>query len=396
MAEAVRSHWRTGMALLAVGLLDVVLCMSCRETGRRPSIPKIDAALDGPPLVRVEIASGPESVDVEVNGPYRIVLDSTGRQASRGKQLQRTTVRPAPDGLLFGNQRLRASQLSIVPALGHTVGVGSRRYRGSVTVHRTAAAALRAVNVIDVDTMLASVVGAEMPSRWPMAALKAQAVAGRTFLLYRKAARHDKTVHVSRHDVRYLGVERETARARCAADETRGVVLVYDQRLLPAYFMATCGGRTTSVSDAFGEPQIPPLSGVACGYCEDSTTYTWKRQFGKDDIAERLGFAPGEAIRSIRPFAGASGYADHVVVDTNSGKHTFSAYRFRVALGPDRLKSAAFAVADTGRSFTFVGRGWGHGVGLCQWGARGMAHAHFDWPSILSHFFPQSQLVRIY
>lgn len=395
-ARFVRVHRLAILALVVIGLLDVVLCTSCRQTPQRGPIPKVEDALDGPPLLRVEIASGIGSAEVHVDGPYRIVLDEADSQALRGKRLQRRTIRPAPQGLILDTQRLEANKLSLVPAAGQAVGVGSRRYRGTVTVHRASANALNVVNVIDVDALLDGVVGAEMPARWPLAALEAQAVAGRTFLLYRKATRHDKIVHVRRHDVRYLGIESETARTRRAVDQTSGVVLVYQRRMFPAYFMATCGGHTTSVSHAFGEPEIAPLAGVKCGYCEDGSFYTWTCRFGKNDIAKRLGLDPGEVLRSIRPAASPSGYADHIMVETNRAKRSFGSYRFRAALGPDKLKSTAFTVTDAGRTLEFAGRGWGHGVGLCQWGARGLAQAHEDWPGILRYFFPQSELVRIY
>ena len=314
-----------------------------------------------------------------------------------GEELTRTTVRPTPAGLSVGSQSYTVSRVSLVPAAAHPVGVDSRRYRGTITIQRKSPTALRVVNLIDVETMLKGVVGAEMPARWSLKALAAQAVMARTFVLYRKIERHGKPVHVSSKDVRYLGVESETSRTRQAVDQTRGAVLVYRWRMFPAYFHSTCGGRTTSVKRVFGEREIPPLAGCECGHCAKATYYSWSCELDEQEVAKRLGLTTGGKIRRIAPNVSELGQrATKVVVETSQGERSFDPYRFRTALGPDQLKSMAFAVTQAGETFEFRGRGWGHGVGLCQWGARGLARTYRDWPQVVTHYFPQASLIRIY
>lgn len=378
-------------------MLDVLLCTSCRQTTEVSQIPKFRNALDAPPQLRVEIAGNASSVDLRVHGPYRLQLGEGAATTLDGEELTLTTVRPTPTGLSVGRESHAVDRLSLVPMAGHPVGVASRRYRGTITIQRKSPKALTVVNVIDAETMLKGVVGAEMPARWPIEALAAQAVTARTFVLYRKIERHGKPVHVSSKDVRYLGVESETSRTRSAVDQTRGTVLVYGWRMFPAYFHSTCGGRTTSAKQVFGEREIPPLAGCDCGHCTKATFYSWSCKLDAQEVAKRLGMTAGEKIRHIAPDAAQFGqHATQVVVKTSQGERSFDPYGFRTALGPDKLKSMAFTVTDTGQTFEFRGRGWGHGVGLCQWGARGLARAHYDWPSIVTHYFPQASLVRVY
>jgi stage II sporulation protein D len=92
----------------------------------------------------------------------------------------------------------------------------------------------------------------------------------------------------------------------------------------------------------------------------------------------------------------ASGYATQVQVSGPEGGRLLGAYTFRLALGGHRVKSTNFSVVRTDRSFRFRGQGFGHGVGLCQWGAQGMAQAGWNYREILAHYYPGSQLVHIY
>lgn len=374
------------------------MCVSCRAPApKTPEIPTAPNALAAAPQLRVELPADSAAAELRVDGPYRLSIATKPATVQRGARLEPTTVRPAGRGMSVGGRPFAAERVTVEARSGDPVYVGSSRYRGGVTVHRVSGSRLKTVNLADVETVLQSVVGSEMPAHWPLDALAAQAVAARTFLLYRKTIRAKQTAHVSRHDVRYLGVASETPRTRRAADLTRGVVLVYQWRMFAAYFHATCGGSTTSVNRAFGEREVPPLAGRPCDYCKEATFYSWTCQLDKRDVAKRLGLAADERVLAIRPAVTRPAIHAHgFAVATNKQTRDYDAYRFRTALGADRLRSTAVTVADAGRTWAFSGHGWGHGVGLCQWGARGLALAGRDWRQIVDSYFPESQLVRIY
>ena len=395
-----RRHPWLVLAFVAIAAVDVFLCASCRVAPQRAPLPRLEDALGEPPLICIEIVKAAPSVeleceatsDVEIHGSQ---MDAFGALSSFGQQ-NRLSVQPAAHGMVIGGRPYEADRIYVDPA-GDGVSMNGRLYRGDIRIKRTSASALAVVNVIDPEALLYSVVSAEMPSRWPMDALKAQAVAARTFVLYRWANRRRRRVHVTRADVRYLGMSSETSRSRRAVDETRGAVLAFRGQLLPAYFSSTCGGRTCPVDRAFGEPRIAPLAGVECGHCEAASFYSWRCRIEKAGLAQRLGLASDQTVTAMRPDAARPfERAAQVVVETDSGAMRIDSYRFRTALGPDRLKSSAFVATDSGSAFDVVGRGWGHGVGLCQWGARGLARAGSDWRAISSHYYPEARLAQIY
>ncbi len=390
-----RHPWIT-VATAALVAANVVLLTSCRQTPKvapAPSVGRWRDALREPPVLRVEVERPGASVVVAVDGPYEAAC---GRVVSAAR-LPATAVKLAPGGFLLGSQRLRGEKLAITSRGGQPIRVGKRRYLGRIVIERASPSALSVVNEIDPETLAYGVVTSEMPSRWPMDALKAQAVAIRTFVLNRWWRRRGKRIHVTQADVRYLGLANDTARGRQAVDETRGLVLAYGDALLPAYFMSTCGGHTAPVDQALGERLLPPLAGVPCGYCEDATYYSWTYRVSQAELARKLGLSAGESIVAIRPDApGRYRHASRIEVETNRGAKTFGPYRFRLALGAGKLKSTAFTVRKSGRAFIFDGRGWGHGVGLCQWGAKGLAQAGTDWRGILAHYYPGADLVSAY
>ncbi len=386
-----RHPWLTA-ALAAACACDVALLTSCRQAPKPTPARRPRAELHAPPMLRVEVARAKSSLTLSIPGEYRL---SCGRRVS-GRSLPPTQVRLAPGGFVAGRERFQGSKLIAASPAGRPITVAGRRYRGRIVFER-AAGGLSAVNEIDVETMLYGVVTAEMPAGWPMAALQAQAVAIRTYVLSRWRRRQSRRVHINRADVRYLGVSHESRRGREATDSTRGVVLMYAGAFVPAYFSAVCGGHTAPADTALGERLIPPLAGVVCGYCDDSPQFSWTLRVRAADLARRLGLSSAERVLAVRPNApGRFRHAGRVVVETSRGERVFSGYRFRAALGADRLKSTAFEVRRAGDEFVFAGRGWGHGVGLCQWGARGMARAGASWRRIVTHYFPQAAIASAY
>jgi len=259
-------------------------------------------------------------------------------------------------------------------------------HRGSLLVKLDGAGALTAMGIILLEDYVRGVVPAEMSPDWPRQALMAQAVAARTFALYRMTAPGATRSYLTLADTAYRGAEAETAPTDEAVRATAGVILWYDGAPLPAYFHSSCGGHTSSVAAVFGEREIPPLRGVPCGWCTRSPQYSWSALIERSEIARRLsswGIGHVESLRAIQ-----SDSAGRPVLLLVNGTKQVRANDFRLAAGPDRIKSTAFAVVRRGSAFEFVGRGWGHGVGMCQWGARGMALAGKSCWEILAHYYP--------
>jgi stage II sporulation protein D len=265
-----------------------------------------------------------------------------------------------------------------------------RVYRG--TCERTEDG--QVVNVIDLEQYLYSVVAREMPSSWPAAALSAQAICARTYVLQRSNPRRNYDLVPSELDQLYEGIAGETPSGTAAVDATVRQVLSFGGGFASVAYSSCCGGHTESSSDAWGNATLPYLAGVVCTWCSDSPNYRWSRSFTFDDIASRLSLAlaPAANVRDLHVLArDGSGRARAFQLVTDQGSTSVAGTLFRREIGSRALPS--LLVIDVqrtpdGSGVVLDGGGLGHGVGLCQWGARGMALSGRTAPDILALFFP--------
>ncbi|MCZ6794958.1 MAG: SpoIID/LytB domain-containing protein [Planctomycetota bacterium] len=287
-----------------------------------------------------------------------------------------------------------------------------RAYRGALEL-RPGEGVVEAVNALPLEAYLAGVIGSEIPARAPLEAVKAQCVASRTYALY--ALRRAKTrgrpgVFSSGPDFQvYRGLETEHPRVIRALRATHGEVLTYLGRLFRSYYHSTCGGQTARASLAFGEPDIPPLGGVSCeGSCDGSRFARWECRLDREKISTALRRRIGKrtrgaslAVGTLRSLelaeTGADGRARYVRFEHDLGSLEWSAERFRRAVAPGCIRSTYFRVveAETDGDYVVEGRGWGHGVGLCQVGC--MKRGQTDsYRRILGHYYPRSEFRGAY
>jgi stage II sporulation protein D len=243
---------------------------------------------------------------------------------------------------------------------------------------------------------VAGVVSGEMPASFPPEALKAQAVAARSYALTRKI---DARVAGRDHDIgagilAQVWAERPGEAARAAAAATKGEVLVVGVEPVEAYFHASCGGRTEAGLPALGR-DLPYLVSVACGRCERAPGARWKVEIPARDLARLAGLSgSATALRVVSRTA--SGRAERVEIDADGKTAALAATDLRQRLGYARLPSLAFEVRPAGSGFAFAGSGQGHGAGLCQRGAAAFAREGRTYREILAHYYPGTEVVRMY
>lgn len=250
------------------------------------------------------------------------------------------------------------------------------------------------VNLVDLEQYLYSVVSREMPPGWPSGALETQAICARTYVLARSDPRRSYDLVPSELDQRYDGIQGETATAVAAVDATGGQVLSFGGFFAQVAYSSCCGGHTESASDAWGNVAPSYLEGVLCTWCTTSPNYRWKRSILLDDIAQRcaaelamLGTLQGVQIGE----RDASGRAKMLELVTDHGNASVTGTAFRRAVGTRVLPSLLLTDlmrSPDGATIDIEGGGLGHGVGLCQWGARGMAASGQSATEILSLYFP--------
>ena len=309
---------------------------------------------------------------------------------------------------------------TILPDAPYIFNLNGNDYRGKLKlIVNSDGNSFDAINLVPIEAYLAGVVGAEMPSYWETEALKAQTIAARTYCLYIKKRfggnRSWDVRKTAAHQV-YRGVSAESAQIWSAVNQTKGRVLVCKQSdgpesTFPTYYSSTCGGHTENSKNVFGD-SFEPLIGVVCPYCKGVAKprfFFWPMiQFDKAHVATKLlqrypKLKPLGEITNIRP-AGQSRYGEFsrltkVKLFGSTGKSDFlRAEDLRLTIDPTgrKLKSTICKIIKMGDKWAFLsGRGWGHGVGMCQYGAEGMARGGKNTEQILQHYYPGSKILII-
>jgi len=355
---------------------------------------------------RVLIAEGVASARVSISAPYTI--EPWGKRGRRTPAVL-AQCPPLADGqvkagaaLIVGDRHFPDDAVLLRIQGSAALSVNGRRYRGDLALRRLGDGRLDLINVLPIEHYLYGVMGGESYPGWPAAALEAQAIVARSYAMWRMAQRRDEPfdLHATVMDQNYLGMAKEDPRLTAAVDRTAGLVLVYQLKLFRCYYHSTCGGHTEAVQEVFPDPPLLPLSAVPCNYCKDSKHYAWRKVIPKVELADALARS-GQSIQALSGLAVAarsgSGRAKQITVGLGPGRQVaMPASEFRLIVGPARLPSTLFEVRETAGGCEFQGRGFGHGVGMCQWGARGMADARFAATEILRHYYTGAQLTRLY
>lgn len=304
------------------------------------------------------------------------------------------TLTATADGVVVSGkpkpcQRVIAEGVSTVKA-----GELTRRYPGQLEFAADTGQ-LRIINRVDVEAYLPSVVAAEANGS-PAAALEAQAIVSRTFALTGRSRHERAGYHLCdlTHCQWYRGLE-ATAEATSAVTKTKAqVLLVGGIALKPALFHSACGGHTSSAADVFHTASAGAAiddktkSGAAC---KDAPDFQWTYEVDRLELAKALGLEPtGDAFVPLERDKGG-----RVLQLTTFGKRMdggeFSS-RFGRAFGWRALKSLKVSAEEIENAITFRGTGLGHGVGLCQHGARALASTGWDAKRLLSRYFPDAQV----
>jgi len=273
---------------------------------------------------------------------------------------------------------------------------GTRTYRG--TFASTADGEI--VNTIPLEEYLYGVVPMEVPHSWPQATLQSQAILSRTFALARTNPARYYDVVASQGDQAYGGLDAEHPETSAAVSATGGQVLTFDGDQATVAYMSCCGGHTESAAEAWiGGSSAPYLRGVVCAYCADAPDFQWQRDIplgsARNAFSDLWSIA-NEDLRSVQIMsADPSGRARTIRFSSSAGGFEVSGREFRRRLGAVAVRSLlihSIQVDAAAASLTIEGSGRGHGVGLCQWGARALGAAGHRVPDILNFYFPGTAL----
>jgi stage II sporulation protein D len=252
------------------------------------------------------------------------------------------------------------------------------------------------INRIGLEDYVASTVGGEMASSWPQEALRAQAVAARTYVLH-EASQHrdsDWDVRATTLSQVYKGIEAETPETRSATRATTGEVLTYDGEPILAVFHSTAGGRTERAAEVWGE-DLPYLRVVEVEDEDDAPQTYWRTAFAPGalrGVLEAAGVGVGRIESIVVTQRTESGRVKRLAFQGSDGRRELRGPALRSLVASLGLRSTLFDIRETPAGFVFVGSGFGHGVGMSQWGARAMARQGASYRRILARFYPGTQL----
>jgi stage II sporulation protein D len=286
-----------------------------------------------------------------------------------------------------------------VRSAGGFIQVNGKGYRGWIELRKKRNGLLLVVNELDIEDYLMGVITAEVPSDWEFEALKAQAVASRTYALYQKRTAGGRPYHILstvRSQV-YSGNSGERPKGARAVRETRGLVIVYQGELIPAFYHASCGGHTENAFELWGIDE-PYLQGVDCECQEILRDGLWEKRISTARIMHALR-RRGYRITGIRDMTigkiTPAGRVKDVAIRHQGGTKRVPAETLRAAIGNTLIPSVFFELELMGSDAVFSGRGSGHGIGLCQWGAEEMAEKGHGFREIILHYYPGTGLKQM-
>jgi stage II sporulation protein D len=359
------------------------------------------------------------------------------RNANNLNEVARTSsklvIRTDGSSLIVDDKKVDGSMLYVTTTDYQTpINLNGVPYRGFYLIALNESKRMTVINHVGLEDYLGGVLGGEIIASWPLETIKAQAVAARTYALHRmnvkKNALFDVTNDTS--DQMYLGVRGEAPSFTRAIRETRSQVLVKNGEIICAYYHSNCGGGTADSNTVFrtGDRSFP---GNRDPFCAGAPNSSWTIRMKTDDI--RSGLSKSHKVGKVFMISSesrdGSGRHANVKIDHEWGTTILPGHEFRKLLGYQNLRSTRFQIQpqhyvsyrytrkiEAARmgiqtfesngidktsekltvteerkiptDYVFSGSGWGHGVGLCQWGARGAALKGYNYRQILSHYYP--------
>ncbi len=389
----------------AIFICSVLLLFICSGTAQAKSS-------DDTPYIRVGILQSQQTVSIGANNDF-VVKDIDNDKNYKFNKKETAVIKQDGRKVFVGKKGKNTTTLVVAVKNNDYVTVNGKAYRGALLIqpHSTG---LTVINRLSIDEYLYGVIPNEMPATWAKEALKAQAVAARTYALYDKKdgkhAREGFDVCATTDCQVYEGISSETAATNSAVNETKGKVLTYRHEPICAAFHAASGGSTQNSEDVWGVT-VPYLRGV--NDSEEKSPYSnWQKDITVNDLSKKLSSAYGN-IGTIKEISSKAMPGNAIKVKfTSSNKKSVevSGTQLRDLLG---LKSSNLSINVTAdkkvkkgtaikinkpdkETVNIIGSGYGHRLGLSQWGAKSLADKGKNYQQILLHYYSEVDIESLY
>ena len=382
----------------------------CRAIVAGACLLSLSSGAEAAQSIRVLLSAEVSQLDVRADHPLW-VTDANGRGQAMRASVQ---VAAAEKGFLLNGVRMQTEQLTLrggEQGLTLTFPRPARKPNGAAVSSGESGTGISVsglvhlvrrgkgflvINRVDFEEYVKGVVPAEVNSTWHPEMLKAQAVAARTYALYQQmlSATREYDVAATVQDQVYRGKQGIDGGILRAVEDTRGLVVTYQDAPIYAAFSSTAAGLTEDAMNVWSK-EYPYLKGVECPFDLTSPYYQWKSSFKVDTLEQNLrqqGFSVG-TIATMTPLSfSRGGRVAKLRILHSGGELILRGEELRKAVGYTVIPSTQFAIESIGRDVVLSGFGAGHAVGMCQWGAKELAELGYPFSTILRYYYPGTEL----
>ena len=349
----------------------------------------------GRDILRVAVVTGSDQFELGATDKIIVRENKRNRKIFSGKPAEQITVASHRRGITFGDKLYRINGFTIVPRSDGSVSIDGARFRGNFKVIKKDGA-LWVINYVNVDDYLKTVVPSEISPSSDIDALKAQAIVSRSYAIFTAINDPEADYYLTgRSQAYYRGIEAESERSTKAVQSTKGRVIYFKKKLLQAFCHAACGGYTENPNNIWpSEYEFP--TPVRCKYCKGSKYSSWINKVSFAYIQRKLAPLGIKKLYAIKPYKMSryGGRVTEMKINYPGGSKTIRFNKFRQLIGYEVIRSGFFKMEKYNGGIIFSGKGWGHGAGLCQEGARKLAKMGKSYKSIIKFYFPKTRIGR--
>ncbi|MGM0418753.1 MAG: SpoIID/LytB domain-containing protein [Thermodesulfobacteriota bacterium] len=324
----------------------------------------------------------------------KVLIDTSDRHFVSGEsklscynetlESDRLTITLSENKTIKINSKDTLKKEVIISSPDSIINFNKKKYSGSILFYESDNS-IRAVNILSLKKYLKSVVPSEMPSSWHKEALRAQAVVSRTYALYMIEKNKNKKYHLdsSTWSQVYKGIEAESKPCSDAVDSTYSELLTFDRKTVLAAFHSNSGGYTED-PDNFWDKKYSYLTPSKDRF---TPLNSWTAGFSYTELSEKI-FKSKKKIYNIKILEKTgSGRVYKILLQTDKGRFYIRGDKFRQKTGIHLVKSTLFKIRKVPNGIMVSGRGFGHGVGMSQWGAKKMAEKGYNYKDIIKYYF---------
>jgi stage II sporulation protein D len=419
-----RSYWIIVTLAATVLLGALAVHLGCQHQAPPPTLQQEEVT----PLIRVRILQNVTTAKLSaITGAQPATFTMVGGESQRLAFPGRTpvTVSLGQNGWKVGARDLGVGELVIEPDPVASINLEGRAYRGSYhfVARPNTSNSFDVVNHLGIDDYLKGVLPGEMHAEFHIEAYKAQAIAARTYAIYTARTSgpgHHFDLNADVRSQMYLGKSGETKKSEEAVRATAGMVVAYGPKNAPkifkAYYSSCCGGATLTAADVFGEAPTEPFTERSAGNRCDIAAgryharFDWTVTASCEEITRRLrlwGQRENHPLKNMQTLRRLDIYRSNAVgrpvafsiEDAAGKKYVISGEQLRIACNVDapegsRLSSSFVTPTVEGGTVRFIGHGFGHGVGMCQWCAEAQARAGVTYDKIIADAYKGSVLIQ--